>query len=107
MRNNDWFSRILGVLVFLTGIGLLICVFRYAHMMFTSDTMGLTTTVSKGMPAGTATAALGESAIKIFIRIVLLLIMSAVGSLISSKGISMYFAATKITKAEPETSIKD
>ena len=107
MRNNDWFSRILGVLVFLAGISLLVFVFKTAHTMFTSNTMGLQLAAPKGAQAGIATAALGVSAIKLFIRIILLLLMAFVGSLISSKGISLYFAATKTEKHIPEATAKE
>lgn len=105
MRNNDLWSRILGILVFLAGIAMLVYVFKAAHSMFISDTMGISLAPIKASEPGTATAALGESAIRIFVRIVLLLLMSVVASLVSSKGISLYFAASKPTVADtiPET----
>jgi len=107
MRNNDLFSRILGVLVFLAGIAMLVYVFKSAHTMFTSSTMGLSLTTAKGAQPGAATAALGESAIRIFVRIILLLLMSVVASLVSSKGISLYFAATKHTVTDAVKEIKE
>lgn len=97
MHNNDLFSRILGVLVFIGGIALLAYVFKAAHAMFSSDLVGISLSAAKNAQPGAATAALGESAIKLFIRIILLLLMSAVASVISSKGISLYFAATRET----------
>ncbi len=93
MQNNDWFGRILGTIVFLAGVLLLIYVFNAAHGMFTSDKMGLIVTPAKNAAQG-ATNQLGESAIKLFARIGLLLLMALVSSLIASKGIQLYFAST-------------
>lgn len=107
MHNNDIFSRILGVIVFLAGIALLVYVFKSAHVMFISNNMGLSLTPVKGAQPGAMTTALGESAIKLFVRIVLLLLMSVVASLIASKGISLYFAATKHTVADATREIKE
>lgn len=97
MQNKDLFSRILGVLVFVGGVMLLLFVFKTAHELFSSDLVGISFASAKGAQPGAATAALGESAAKLFIRIILLCLMSAVASIIASKGISLYFAATRET----------
>ncbi len=86
-KKTDWFGVILGAMVFLAGIGMLVVTFLQARDMFSvppsqmiKDQSGDVTQI--GVNFGT-----------VLLRIGLLLVMSLVGSVISSKGIRMYLAA--------------
>ncbi len=106
MRQGDLLGRILGVLVFLTGVVLMVLVFRDAHMMFTSDTMGLQIGSASTSATG-ATSQLGASAVSMFSRLGLLLVMAIISSLVANKGVNLYFAshaARKSADATPEDS---
>ncbi|MGC8785128.1 MAG: hypothetical protein ACP5RN_12190 [Armatimonadota bacterium] len=84
LRNKgDWIGRILGVGVFLLGIGVLWIVFREAHQMFTAPLPS----AEKSLPR------LGQIGIDILKKLGLLIIMTLAGSLIANKGVQMYFAA--------------
>ena len=98
MRHGDLFGRILGVLVFLAGVALMVLVFKDAHMMFTSDSMGLQVGPT-GKAAAGATSQLGASAVSMFARLGLLLVMAVVGSLVANKGINLYFASHAARKS--------
>ncbi|GIV19432.1 MAG: hypothetical protein KatS3mg023_1183 [Armatimonadota bacterium] len=92
LRNKgDWIGRILGVAVFLLGIGVLWIVFREAHQMFTAPLPS----AEKSLPK------LGQIGIDILKKLGLLIIMTLAGSLIANKGVQMYFAALGVapTKA--------
>jgi hypothetical protein len=104
MRHGDLFGRILGILVFLGGVALLVLVFKDAHTMFTSDSMGLQAGAA-GKPAVGATNQLGASAVRMFAGLGLLLLMMIAGSLVANKGINLYFAshaAKKSVDVRPE-----
>ncbi|MDW8290910.1 MAG: hypothetical protein RMM06_09310, partial [Armatimonadota bacterium] len=97
---GDWIGRILGVAVFLLGVGILWVVFREAHQMFTAPVPS----AEKSLPR------LGQIGVDILKKLGLLVVMTLAGSLIANKGVQMYFAAlgyapTKVLeKASAETS---
>ena len=102
MRNNDILGRILGVLIIVVGVVMLYLVFQYALEMFTSDTMGLRVPEGKAA-AGAALNALGVSTVLLFARIALLFLMAIIGSMVTSKGISLMFASrAAVQPREPE-----
>lgn len=92
MRKDDLVGRILGILVFLGGVALLALVFAAAYGWFTSPGAGLQTAPVKGS-AAPVTAQLGQSAMYMFIKIALLIVMAIVGSLLAGRGAQLYFAA--------------
>ncbi|MDW8322425.1 MAG: hypothetical protein RMM08_13790, partial [Armatimonadota bacterium] len=97
---GDWIGRILGVAVFLLGVGVLWISFREAHQMFTAPLPS----ADKSLPK------LGQIGIDILKKLGLLIIMTLAGSLIANKGVQMYFAALGVApvktleKTPPEAS---
>ena len=87
---SDLSGRLLALLVFLTGIGILVFVFVTALHLFQSPVPGLALPVAAGTtapPAANIGAALAQ-----FVRDLLLLgVMTLVGSLLASKGAHLYF----------------
>lgn len=97
---RDATGSILGILVFLGGVGLLLNTFRLANDMFTTpprDALG--TKGAKVLEVGVV----GNSLTVILLRIALLLIMGVVGSLIANKGVFLYTHSRGIpVKPEPK-----
>ena len=91
MQKDETTGRIIGLLTFLAGIGLLVFVAVLAYSFFTH-----TTAVPLPMKDTTTPTAtlLGESAIQLFFKIALLIVLTVVGSLLASKGIHLYSVAT-------------
>jgi hypothetical protein len=91
---SDILGRVIGMLVFLSGVGLLFGVFYIAYRLFNmpaAEALGLKITGDpKRDPAAMTIGA--QFAVLLF-RIGYLLIMSAAGSLIANKGINLYFSA--------------
>ena len=80
---GDWIGRLLGIAVFLLGIGVLWIAFREAHQMFTTPLTSAEKSLSK----------LGQVGIEVLKKLGLLIVMTLTGSLIANKGVQMYFAA--------------
>lgn len=80
---GDWIGRLLGIAVFLLGVGVLWIVFREAHQMFTAPLPS----AEKSLPK------LGQIGIDLLKKLGLLVIMTLAGALIANKGVQMYFAA--------------
>ncbi|MGC8863705.1 MAG: hypothetical protein ACP5R5_13150 [Armatimonadota bacterium] len=95
MRKGDLVGRVVGIVVFLGGIGLLAFVFATAYSWFSTPSAALPTSAS---PASTApaTAQLGRSALGILERIALLIVMTIVGSLLAGRGVQLYFASINV-----------
>ncbi len=93
MRRRDLTARVIGLLVFALGIGILVFSFYVAyHQLFASPTAGIA--VAPAKPGGpTATTILSQSALAMIIRLGALFIMVLVGSLLASRGVQMYFAS--------------
>jgi hypothetical protein len=91
---GDIFARIVGMLVFLIGVGLLLLVFYRAFDLFgatPAQALGLTFT---GDPKKDPTVAIiGSQFGWLLFRLGFLFIMAIAGSLISQKGINLYFSA--------------
>ncbi len=92
MRRHDLFGRILGIAVFLGGIGVLAFVFLTAFHFFNSPMGHLQAHPQPGSSIP-ATAQLGSSALRLLVQIALLIVMTIVGSLIAGRGVQMYFAS--------------
>lgn len=92
MRRHDLFGRILGIVVFLGGIGVLAFVFLTAFHFFNSP-IGHLQTSAEPKSAIPATAQLGTSALRLLVQIALLVVMAIVGSLIAGRGVQLYFAS--------------
>lgn len=83
----DWLGGVVGILTFLGGIGLLLLTFRYAFDLF-SVPPERALQVKKETPVDLART--GESFVGIVGKILLLLVMSAIGSVIANRGIKLY-----------------
>ena len=88
-------ARIVGLLVFLGGIGLLIFVFAAANTLLNAPppTVAAPTTAGTNANAPSAAIELGRGFSLLLQKILLLLLMCVAGSLIASKGIQLFFAA--------------
>jgi hypothetical protein len=93
IRKEDLVGRIIGIIIFLGGVGLLVFVFMTAYSWFASPTVGLQAGPVKGAIAPAATQ-LGQSAMALLVRICLLIVMTIVGSLLAGRGVQLYFAAS-------------
>jgi len=91
MRKDELLGRFLGIIVFLGGIGLLGFVFVHAYSWFATSGAGLS--VPAGSSSAGTTAQLGQSALRMLVRIGLLIVMTIVGSLLAGRGIQLYFAS--------------
>lgn len=91
---RDVIGRIVGMLVFLIGVGLLLVVFSFAYHLFNtppSTALGLTFTGNpKSDPSPTK---IGVQLTWLLFRIGYLVVMSVAGSLVANKGINLYFSA--------------
>jgi hypothetical protein len=86
-RRPVFAGRVVGILTFLVGIGLLFWTFQLAYHMFT-----VPQSVALGMKDGQAVdlPKAGEALANVLLRIVLLLVMAIVGSVIANRGIKLY-----------------
>jgi len=99
MQREDLVARIVGILVFLAGIGILVVTFILTYKVFTLQATALTPRpASPGGPR--PAAALGSNAILLLQEIGLLFIMALVGSLVAGRGIQLYFGSA--TPGAPE-----
>ena len=86
-RKREAIGSIAGMLIFLGGISLLVFVFSSCYEMFTKpidQALGIT----KGKPLDYAST--GVAFGQLLFRVILLLVMSVVGSLVASRGIHLY-----------------
>lgn len=90
MRKDSVIGRVLGILVFLVGIGVLVTVAVVTYRLFTASTSCLQ--VTPGSPNGAA-AQLGNSAIKMLYQIALLIVLCLAGSLVAARGLHLFFVA--------------
>lgn len=91
MRKDSAAGRVLGIVVFLVGIGILVLVAVITYRLFTASTPGLQ--VTPGSASGAAVQ-LGNSALGLLYRIALLVVMCIAGSLLAARGLHLYFVAT-------------
>ena len=93
---GDLTGRLIGMLVFLVGVGMLIWVFSIAYALFTSSSaaaLGMHITGDPKKDPGVAL--IGTNFGWLLFRIAFLFIMSLSGSFISQKGINLYFSAVQ------------
>ena len=86
---RDILGSLLGILVFLAGIGLLLITFKIAWELFTTppqDALGL----KAGQPIDVSKV--GSTFIGQIMRVLLLLVMAVVGSLIANRGVQLYYS---------------
>ncbi len=83
-------GRLLALLVFLTGVGMLIFVFVTALHLFQSSVPGLQPLQMPGAPPPPA-ANIGTALADFARRLLLLMVMTLAGSLLASKGAHLYF----------------
>jgi hypothetical protein len=86
MNKKDWVGRLLGIVIFLLGVGLLTFVFFAAYRFFSAD-------VISAKNAEPIANQLGRSAVNVLAKIGFLIVMTIAGSLIAGKGITLYFAS--------------
>ncbi len=80
-------GRVVGIVTFLVGVGLLFWTFQLAYQMFS-----VPQPVQLGMKDGQAVnlPRAGEALVGVLIRILLLLVMAIVGSVIANRGVKLY-----------------
>ena len=86
----DLTGRLLALLVFLTGVGMLVFVFVTALHLFQSPVPGLEPLHTPGAPPPPA-ANIGTALADFARRLLLLMVMTLAGSLLASKGAHLYF----------------
>lgn len=99
MARGDGVGKVVGMLTFLGGIALLLVTFSLAYRMFSvppDQALGLKRgeTLDVGMA--------GQSLASILVRVLLLVVMALAGSLVASRGISLYSHSTRPAPAKPE-----
>ena len=85
---GDLFARIIGVLVFILGLGVIIVVLMMGFELYRDPDLGIRSTG----PTPTAIE-IGSSLTRLIFRLLLLFLGSICGSLIANKGIKLYFAS--------------
>lgn len=98
-NRSDWLGATIGFVTFLGGVALLLFTFKLAYDMFSvspEKAVGIT----KDNAVDIAKA--GESLASIAMRILLLLVMSGVGSMVANRGIKLYVSARSLTSLKPE-----
>lgn len=94
VHRNDLLGRIIGMLVFLIGVGLLILVFYSAFALFTAkpaDALGLK--IIGDVHKDPNMTVIGSSFAWLLIKLFLMFPMSIASSWIAQKGINLYFSA--------------
>jgi hypothetical protein len=86
-------SRILGLIIFLFGIGILFFVFFLAYHLYGSPLPGLGLPITGG--AAPAAANIGVALAHFVKQVVLLAFMTLAGSIIANRGIHLYYAAAQ------------
>ena len=93
-RHSDIIGRLIGMLTFLFGVGLLGFVFYTAQGLFNAPADAALGLKFTGNPkTDPTTVQIGSQFGFLLFRIVYLVIMSIAGSLIAQKGINLYFSA--------------
>lgn len=88
--HTDLPARLVALLVFLTGVGMLVFVFITALHLFQSPVPGLNLPVQTGAAAPPA-ASIGTAMIQFVRELLLLGVMTLAGSLLANKGAHLYF----------------
>lgn len=86
-RRSDWLGGLTGILVFVGGIALLLLTFKLAFDLFSVPPAQA---VKVGPKDPVELGRTAESFVQVLQRILLLLVMSVVGSVIANRGIRLY-----------------
>ena len=100
MRRHDLLGRLVGIFVFLCGVGLLVFVFWMTYSFFHAPLSQLPTAPAHGSTEP-ASSQLGKSALELLVRIGLLVVMTIIGSVMASRGVQLYFAAAHDRRRPP------
>lgn len=93
-NRGDIIGRIVGMFVFLIGVALLLLVFHIAYNLFTTPPAAALGLKFTGDPKkDPAAATIGAQFAWLLFRIGYLVIMSVASSMVSNKGINLYFSA--------------
>lgn len=86
---RDWLASVLGVTVFLVGVGLVVWVFSQAFDLFTKAPQ-LNLGIEPGRPIDFGVV--GINFARLLIRILVLVLMAGIGSALANRGARMYAA---------------
>lgn len=86
-------ARLIGIVIFLAGVGMLLFVFFAAKSLFDAPPPSVPAPAPGDAAAPGAMAGIGAAFAHLLQRILLLLLMCIAGSVIASKGIQLFFAA--------------
>lgn len=93
-NRSDIIGQVIGMLVFLLGVGLLIAVFFWAFKLFGAKPDEVLDLTFTGDPKKDPTVAvIGSRFGWLLMKIAFLFIMSLAGSMVSQRGINLYFSA--------------
>jgi len=100
-QRGDLIGRIIGLLVFFVGVGLLLLVFKLAYGLFTASPATALGIKITGDPKHDPGAALiGQAFGHLLIKILLLFMMSVASSFIAQKGINLFFSCAHAGKRD-------
>jgi hypothetical protein len=94
--HRDWLGSLVGLVVFLGGIGLLLLVFRLAYDQFTTPPQVALEIQQSGKPIDLSKTT--NAAVTVLLRFLLLLLMAGMGSIIANRGINLYSQSRALRK---------
>lgn len=100
-QRGDLIGRIIGLLVFFVGVGLLLVVFKLAYGLFAASpatALGIQITGDPKHDPGVAL--IGQAFGYLLVKILLLFMMSVAASFVAQKGINLFFSCTHGGKRE-------
>ena len=104
-HGGDLSARLMGMVIFFVGVGLLLLVFKMAYGLFTaSPAAALGINITGDPKRDPAAMLIGQSFGFLLVKILLLFVMSLAASLTSQKGINMYFSG--VHNATPRETVK-
>lgn len=95
-KQFDQVGRVLSLLIFIAGVGLLILVFVVAYHMLTNPVPGLSSALAQAGAKNNSQQPLvgiSSAVISFLLRLAVLFVMTIAASLIAARGIHLYFAA--------------
>lgn len=93
MRRRDYLSALIGLVVFMLGVGLILFAFKLAFDLFqVSPGVAVGVTGSKEVNLNTTIA----SVIQIIVQIILLVLMAVFGSMVANRGIRLYSSGSSL-----------
>ncbi|MCB0826795.1 MAG: hypothetical protein KDC26_11445 [Armatimonadetes bacterium] len=85
-------SATVGVLVFLVGIGLVAFAFKLAYDMFITPPEAV---LSPGKDSAIDINSLTSNLFQVVVKVILLIVMAAIGSMVANRGIKLYASPRK------------